>query len=81
MINAVERGGQVGVQRPHALAGHPSCGHEDGLHRVLAGAARPEPIRPGLEPGLPLGLQRPRRQGLQRPVGDHGDTEPAPFPP
>jgi site-specific DNA recombinase len=81
MINAVERGGQVSVQRPEALAGLPSCGHEDGLHRVLAGAARPEPIRPGLEPGLPLGLQRPRRQGLQRPVGDHGDTEPAPFSP
>ena len=28
---------------------------------------------PGLEPGLPLGLQRVHRQGLKRPVSDHGD--------
>jgi site-specific DNA recombinase len=79
MINPVERGGQVSIQRPQALAGLPARGHEDGLHRILARAARPEPIRSGLEPGLPFGLQRSRRQGLQRPVGDHGNAEPAPF--
>ena len=56
-----------------ALAGLPSCGHEDGLHRVLAAAARPEPIRPGLEPGLPLGLQRAAARACKRPIGDHGD--------
>jgi hypothetical protein len=80
VIELVERGGQVGVQRPHALAGLAACGHEDSLHRVLAGAARPEPVRSGLEPGLPLGFQRGRRQGLKRPVGDHGNSESAPFP-
>jgi site-specific DNA recombinase len=80
VIELVERGGQVGVQRPHTLAGLTACGHEDSLHRVLAAAARPEPIRPGLEPGLPLGFQRGRRQGLKRPVGDHGNSESAPFP-
>ena len=81
VLDPVERGGQVGIQRPQALAGRAPCGHEDGLHRVLARAARPEPIRSGLKPGLPLGLQRRRRQGLQPPVGDHRNTEPAPFSP
>ena len=79
MIDAVERRSQVGIQRPRALAGLAPCGHEGGLHRVLAAAARPEPVRSGFEPGLPLGLQRADRQGLQCPVGDHGNPEPAPF--
>ena len=64
VLNPVERGGQVGIQCPQALTGLPSRGHEDCLHRVLARAARPEPIRSGLEPGLPLGLQCGHRQGL-----------------
>ena len=80
VIDAVERRSQVGVQRPRALAGLSPCGHEGGLHRVLAAAARPESVRPGFEPGLPLRLQRADRQGLKRPVGDHGNPEPAPFP-
>jgi hypothetical protein len=79
MVDAVERGSQIGVQRPQALAGLSPRGHEDGLHRVLAGTARPEPIRSGLEPSLPLGLQCGRRQGLKRPVSDHRNTEPAPL--
>ena len=46
----------------------------------MAATARPQPIRPRFEPGLPLGFQRARRQGLQRPVGDHGNPQAAPFP-
>ena len=80
MIDAVECGSQVRVQRPLALARGAACGHEDGLHRVLAAAARPEPIRPGLKPGLPLRFQRTGRQGLKGPVGDHGIPSPRRFP-
>ena len=35
----------------------------DGLDRVVTAAAGPEPVRPRLEPRLPLGLQRVARPG------------------
>ena len=43
----------------HAVSG-PLPLHDlvDGLDRVVAAAARPKPVGPRLEPGLPLGLQR-----------------------
>ena len=53
----------------------PSHGHEDRLDRVVAATARPESVRPRLEPGLPLGFQRAERQRLKAPVRDHGNSE------
>ena len=41
----------------------------------MAAAARPEPIRSGLKPGLPLGLQRVFHPCLTAPVGQHWDSE------
>ena len=58
MIDAVERRGQVRVQRPHAPGRRAFARVVDRRDRVLAATARPEPIRSGLEPGLPLRLQR-----------------------
>ena len=46
----------------------------------MAAPAGPESVGPRLKPGLPLGLQRVQRQGLKRPVGDHGNPEPATAP-
>ncbi len=57
MADLVERASQVGVKYPHPRR-FPAQGVIQGLDRVVAAAARPEPIRTGLEPGLPLGLQR-----------------------
>jgi hypothetical protein len=75
MIDGVERRGQVSVQRPGAL-GHRALAHAvDRLDRVMAAAARPEPIRSGLEPGLPPGLQRVLDPVLMTPVQDHGNPE------
>ena len=75
MINFVERRGQVGVQRPHA-PGHRAFAHVvDRRDRVLAAAARPEPIRSGLEPGLPLWLQRVTDPLLVAAVHQHGNAE------
>jgi len=75
MIDAVERRGQVRVQRPHAPGHRALARVEDGRDRVVAAAARPEPIRSGLEPGLPLGLQRVLDPVLMTPVHDHGNSE------
>ena len=55
----------------------PWCGWPRSRH---GSPVRPEPVGPRLEPGLPLGLQRVQRQGLKRPVGDHGNPEPATAP-
>src|SRR6185437_4904212 len=45
------------------------------LGRVLAAASRPEPVRSGLEPGLPLRLQRILDPRLMAPVQKHGYPE------
>jgi hypothetical protein len=58
MVDFVERRGQVGIERPHALGQQPRAYVVDRIDRVMAAAARPEPVRSGLEPGLPLRLQR-----------------------
>ena len=56
MADLVERGGQVSIQNPYPR-GLSLKGGEQGFYRVVAAAARPEPIGPGLKPRLPLGLQ------------------------
>src|SRR5690349_4679886 len=75
MLNAVERRGQVRIQRPHPL-GHPAfAGHVDRLNSVLAAAARPEPVGSGLEPGLPLRFQRVTDPALMTAIRNHRNTE------
>ena len=79
MINFVERRGQVGVQRPHALGQRPRAGGENRCNRVMAATARPEPVGSGFEPGLPLGLQRVADPLLVAAVHQHGNSGRAKF--
>src|SRR5712691_4526367 len=72
MVDVVECACQVGVKNPHP-PGFPAQGLEQRSYRVVAAATRPEPIASGLEPGLPLGLQRLPDPGLVAPVQDHWD--------
>ena len=72
--SAVERPGQIGVQRPQAFRASALDDLVDGLDRVMAAAARPKPVGPRLEPGLPLGLQRGDDPCLVASIGDHGDS-------
>ena len=75
MIDAVERGRQVGVQDPHSPgAGPAQCGVQ-GADRVGAAAAGAKPVGTGFEPGLPLGFQRVADPGLMTPIHDHWDAE------
>ena len=72
MVDLVECRRQVGVKNP------PAPGPADGvdhLDRVMATAARPEPVRSGREPGLPLGLQRVAAARLVAAVHQHGNSE------
>ena len=80
MAEPVECRLQVRVQRPQPFGVLAGCRGVDGHDRVMAAAAGPESVGPRLEPGLPLRFQRGRRQGLKRPVGDHGNPEPAAAP-
>ena len=80
MAEPVECRLQVGVEHPQPAGVLAGCRGVDGHDRVMAAAAGPESVGPRLEPGLPLGLQRVQRQGLKRPVGDHGNPEPATAP-
>jgi hypothetical protein len=75
MIDFVERRGQVSVQRPHAAGPRAFAHVVDRRDRVLAAAARPEPIRSGLGPGLPLGFQRAADPLLVAAVRDHRNAE------
>jgi site-specific DNA recombinase len=79
VVDPVERRGQVRVQRPHALGPGALARHVDRLDRVLAAAAWPEPVRSGLEPGLPLGLQRVADPALVAAIRDHGNPQRAPL--
>src|SRR5712691_3975966 len=78
MVDVVECACQVGVKNPHP-PGFPAQGLEQRSYRVVAAATRPEPIASGLEPGLPLGLQRLPDPGLVAPVQDHWNSERAHF--
>src|SRR6266702_2231245 len=75
VVDSVERRSQIRVQRPRAL-GHRAFAHlVDRLDRVVAASARPEPVRSGLEPGLPLGFQRAADPVLVTAVHDHWDGD------
>src|SRR6266536_3557987 len=75
MVDLVERARQVRVQSPHPPGPRAAADVEDGLDRVMAAAARPEPIRARFEPGLPLGFQRVTDPSLVTAVRDHGDGD------
>ena len=78
MADFVERRRQVGVYDPHPLAVALQRGEQRG-NRIGAATARPEPIRSGLKPGLPLGLQCMAHPCLVAAVVEHGDAERAAF--
>jgi hypothetical protein len=76
VADPVKRRRQVRIEHPGPARGGTAAAFahlEDGLDRVMAATARPEPIRLRLEPRFPLWFQCISRHGLQRPVGDHGD--------
>ena len=75
MVDFVERRGQVRVQRPHPLGPRAFAHVVDRCDRVVAAAARPEPIGAGLEPGFPLGFQRVTDPLLVAAVGERGDGD------
>ena len=79
MIDAVERRGQVGIQRPYPLGPRARAGDEDRRDRVMAAAARPEPVRLGFGPGFPLRFQRVTDPLLVAAVHQYGNTERAKF--
>lgn len=80
VIDPIERRRQVRTQDPHALRVLTAQGADRGLDRVTAATTCPEPTRPGLEPGLPLGFPRVPGPCLAAPVHEHGNpqfTQPA----
>jgi hypothetical protein len=75
VVDAVERRGQVRVQRPCVLGRWPRAHVVNRADRVVAAPAQPEPVGCGLEPGLPLGLQRVADPRLMATVHKHGNPE------
>ena len=73
MVDFVECRGQVCVQNPSALRVFPAAHDVDDRDRVLTTSARPEPIRSGREPGLPLGFQRVPAARLVSAISYRGD--------
>src|SRR5664280_3551090 len=73
MIDPVERRRQVRVQHPLPLGVCTPRDMEDGVDRVMATPARPEPVGPWLESGFPLGFQRVDHASLQHAINDDGD--------
>src|SRR5437016_13350599 len=74
VVDGVERTRQVGVKNPYPF-GTAAQDVEQVLDRVVAAATRPKPVAAGLEPGLPLGLQRLPDPRLMAPVQDHWNAE------
>ena len=58
---------------PTGAAGFSRSPYVDDRDRVLTTPARPEPICPGREPGLPLGFQRIPAARLVRAISYRGD--------
>ena len=74
VADLVERACQVSVKNPHP-PGFPAQGVIQRLYRVVTAATRPEPVGPGLEPGLPLGLQRITYPCLMAPIRKNRNSE------
>ena len=74
VADLVECACQISIKNPHPL-GFPAQGAEQRLYRVVTAATRPEPVRTGLEPGLPLGLQRITYPCLMTPIRDNRNSE------
>ena len=75
VVDSVERRGQVRIQHPHPLGLGAFAGQVDRLDRVLATTAWPKPVASGLEPGLPLRLQRVTNPALMAPIRYHWNPE------
>src|SRR5256885_14606098 len=73
MVDPIECSAQIRVEYPPALGVAPTTHNVDNCDRVLAASARPEPVCPGREPGLPLWFQRVAATCLVDTVGHHGD--------
>jgi site-specific DNA recombinase len=80
VVDPVECCGEVRVQHPHPLRGNAARRHVDDGDRVLAAAARPEPVTFGFELGLPFGFQRVTVARLVDAIRDDGNAERALFP-
>src|SRR5208282_638058 len=78
VADLVERACQISIKNPHP-PGFPVQGVVQGFYRVVTAATRPEPIGPGLEPGLPLGLQRITYPCLMAPIRKNRNSERAHF--
>src|SRR6266851_864471 len=78
VADLVECACQISVKNPHP-PGFPVQGVVQGFYRVVTAAARPEPVGPGLEPGLPLGLQRITYPCLMAPIRKNRNSERAHF--
>src|ERR1019366_4252784 len=74
VADLVECARQISVKNPRP-PGFPVQGVEQGFYRVVTAAARPEPIRSGLEPGLPLGLQRITYPALVAAIRENRNSE------
>src|SRR5215218_7767200 len=75
MIDSVERRFQVSVERPLPARVTTLAGPEDGLDRVMAAAAGPEPVGSRLKPCLPLRFQRPQHHRLERSVAQNRNAQ------
>src|SRR6266571_2820049 len=62
MTESVECRRQIGVEHSPTFGVGAARRRVDGHDRVVAAPARPKAVRRGLEPGLPLGLQRVDRR-------------------
>ena len=75
VVDSVECRGQVRVQNPPAPRVFPAAHNMDDRDRVLTTSARPEPVRSGREPGLPLGFQRIPAARLVSAISYRGNSE------
>jgi len=70
VADSVKCGFQVRVKYPYPVSLLEAYRVVDSLDRVVAAAARPEPVLPGIQPGLPFGFQRVTHPGLLGAVSD-----------
>src|SRR6266568_8180930 len=75
MVKLVERAGQIRVQGPNRCGPTALARVVDRLDRVLTATPGTKPVVTGLEPGLPLRLQRSLDPVLVTPIHDHRNAE------
>src|SRR6266702_6960515 len=75
MVKLVERAGQIRVQGPNPCGPTALARVVDRLDRVLTATPGTKPVVTGLEPGLPLRLQRSLDPVLVTPIHDQRNAE------